>query len=124
MVQVEVVEQTCYAAQSQCQQKVIERRRRRREEGEEGGEQSGRRSCSTSGGTCGNWHGRYELRRDHCHLSTSEEILPTGPPPSGKSFYRDIQTTEGCQKKCDDSDQCVAFQVKEHVACWLYRFRP
>eukprot|EP00929_Paragymnodinium_shiwhaense_P037391 TRINITY_DN1992_c2_g1_i1.p1 TRINITY_DN1992_c2_g1~~TRINITY_DN1992_c2_g1_i1.p1 ORF type:complete len:279 (+),score=80.77 TRINITY_DN1992_c2_g1_i1:101-937(+) len=32
MVQVEVLERTCYKAQVQCQEKVVERRRRRREE--------------------------------------------------------------------------------------------
>lgn len=32
MMQVEVVERTCYKAQVQCQEKVVERRRRRREE--------------------------------------------------------------------------------------------
>jgi len=36
MIQVEVLEKTCYRAQVQCQEKVLERRRRRREDHEKG----------------------------------------------------------------------------------------
>lgn len=115
MVQVEVLERTCYAAQSQCQRKVLERRRRKREEAEESSTW-GNGACS--GASC------YEVAGDHCHLSTSEEVMPTGPPPGGASFFRDVHTVDGCRERCNANDQCVAFQVKVHVACWLYRFQP
>lgn len=60
----------------------------------------------------------------HCGMSSSEEVLPPGPPPEGGSFFRDVTDAEGCRARCDDSRTCVAFQVKVGDACWLYRRRP
>lgn len=60
----------------------------------------------------------------HCGMSTSEEVQPAGPPPSGGSFFRDVTDAEGCRARCDDNRQCVAFQVKAGDAYWLYRRRP
>lgn len=115
MVQVEVLERICYAAQKQCQKKVLERRRRRREEHED--------TCE-SAGNCRQSTRSYDVQQGHCQMSTSEEVMPAGPPPQGQSFFRDVQTTEGCQAKCDANPQCITFQVQDRVACWLYRFRP
>jgi len=112
MVQVEVLEQTCYKAQTQCQMKVLERRRRKREDGEANDDGSAEQA------------GPYRLRQDHCHMGTSEEVLPAGPPPSGNSFFQDIRAVEGCMAKCDAIGSCVAFQLKHGLACWIYRFRP
>lgn len=60
----------------------------------------------------------------HCGLSTSEEVLPTGPPPQGRSFYQDTTGLDSCRTRCDDMVDCVAYQVKIGDACWLYRQRP
>lgn len=60
----------------------------------------------------------------HCGMGSAEEVVPSGPPPSGFSFFMDAKDADGCQALCDDSRQCVAYQVKEGEACWLYRKRP
>lgn len=60
----------------------------------------------------------------HCGMSPSEEAQPAGPPPSGVSFFRDVSDVDSCRARCDDSWQCVTFQVKLGDACWLYRVRP
>jgi len=64
------------------------------------------------------------VERLHCGMSSAEEVSPAGPPPRGTSFFQDITDAEGCRARCDDNRQCVAFQVKEGDACWLYRKRP
>merc|ERR1712129_34507 len=67
----------------------------------------------------------YEVaERLHCGMGTAEEVSPPGPPPQGTSFFQDVRDAEGCRIRCDDTRQCVAFQVKEGDACWLYRRRP
>jgi len=67
----------------------------------------------------------YDLaERLHCGMSSAEEVSPAGPPPQGTSFFMDARDPEGCRIRCDDNRQCVAFQVKEGEACWLYRRRP
>jgi len=60
----------------------------------------------------------------HCGMSQSEEVQPAGPPPGGASFFQDAKHKDRCRMLCDDSRQCVAFQVKTGEACWLYRQRP
>lgn len=57
-------------------------------------------------------------------MSTVEEVQPAGPPPGGTSFFRDVTNVDDCRARCDGNMDCVAFQVKEGDACWLYRRRP
>jgi hypothetical protein len=65
---------------------------------------------------------RFRVREGvHCGMSPSHEVQPTGPPPQGRSFHRDVKTVAGCEQKCSEEPACITFQVKEGDACWLYR---
>eukprot|EP00928_Gymnodinium_smaydae_P030604 TRINITY_DN22711_c0_g1_i1.p1 TRINITY_DN22711_c0_g1~~TRINITY_DN22711_c0_g1_i1.p1 ORF type:complete len:661 (-),score=133.11 TRINITY_DN22711_c0_g1_i1:126-1964(-) len=60
----------------------------------------------------------------HCGMGAAEEVRPAGPPPEGRSFFRDTTDVDSCQARCDDSRACVAFQVRIGEACWLYQQKP
>jgi len=69
--------------------------------------------------------GDYKVAKElHCGMGSSEEVTPAGPPPQGTSFFPGTADVNSCRARCDDNQQCVAFQLKEREACWLYQRQP
>ncbi|CAK9076275.1 unnamed protein product [Durusdinium trenchii] len=60
----------------------------------------------------------------HCGMGAAEEVQPAGPSPSGASYFPGVGDVKGCQIRCEGNRQCIAFQVHEGNACWLYRRKP